>query len=344
MKFVILGGGSGKRLWPLSTKKKPKVFQNFISDKSLLQEAYERIRFASAEDIFIATNDEFSGLVKEQIPTLDEDHLIIEPALMDTAPAMSFATKYLESIYGPNETIAIIYGDQMIKETDEFRKKLEQGHKLAKENDKIVIIEVEAEYPNPNLGYAKVGKKIKDGIFELDHFTEKPDIETAKKYVKSDKYYWNTGLFIWKIGHFLKLIEENAPEIHKLLEQIKDFKNCKDIYQKFPKISLDYALIEKMDPKDIWIIPAELGWSDIGTWQTLYEELAENTYENLIEGNVTELDTQGCIFINKEDSKRLTAINLGDMVVINTEDSILVCPRSESKKIKELLNKISDTN
>lgn len=348
MKFVILAGGTGKRLWPLSTLKKPKQFHSFLSDRTLYQEAFDRIvKFAKPEDIYVATNAKHADIIKEQTPDIPDENIIIEPSCRDTAACMSFATKYLESIHGPEETISIIYADQMIKYDDEFKEKTILGHKLASENNKIVIIEVKAKSPNTNYGYAKIGDHIKtvDGIeiYELDHFTEKPNEETARKFVQSYKYLWNTGLYIWKIGTFLDYINKFSPKIDSVLNQIKDFRNCNTEYSTFPKISLDYALMEKIDPSSVWIIPADLGWSDIGTWQTLFEELTDNPKDNLTEGTVYQIDTSGSLLINKEEGKKLTAINMKDTVIVNTKDSILVCPREEGRSIKELLEQIKKT-
>lgn len=341
MKFLILAGGVGSRLWPLSTKEKPKQFQSFIGKKTLLQQAYDRLSFTDPENIFVATNIEYEQLVKEQLPDLEAHQIILEPTLRDTGPSMAFAIKYLQNLFGDDETVSIIYADQLIKQTDEFQKKLIFGHELAKNENKFAIIQVKAKYPNPNLGYVKIGNLIKQEqdieVYELDHFTEKPDYETAKKFVESFKYLWNTGFYIWKTGVFLNAIKEHAPEIHSVLEEIQDFNNCLDYYQKFPKISLDYALMEKVDPKQVLIVPAELGWSDIGTWNTLYEELIPHSENNLTEGQVHHLETSNSIIINKDNQKKVVLINIKDLVVINTPNEVLICHKSEDKRIKEIL-------
>ena len=343
MKFLILAGGVGSRLWPLSTQEKPKQFQSFISEKTLLQEAFDRLDFANSEDIFVATNQEYFNLVQEQLPHLKDHQIITEPTLRDTGPSMAFAIKYLQSLFGDDETVSIIYADQMIKDKEEFKQKLLFGHQLAAQENKFVIIEVKAKYPNPNLGYVKIGNLIRQEngieIYELDHFTEKPDYETAKKFVESFKYLWNTGFYIWKTGTFLEQIKLHAPEIHQILNQITDFKNCLAHYESFPKISLDYALMEKMDPKNVLIIPAELGWSDIGTWNTLYEELVDEIGANLTEGEVHHLETKNSIVINKEPNKKVVLINIDNLVVVNTPTEILICHKSEDKRIKEILEK-----
>lgn len=338
MKFVILAGGHGKRLWPLSTEKKPKQFQAFLSDKTLLQEAYERLHFANKEDIFVSTNQDYESIVKEQLPELPTQNLISEPCLKDTAPCMCFATKYLEKLFGPDETISIIYADHRISNQSEFEKNIKKGHEIAKEEGKIVIVEVEAKSPNPNLGYAKIATEIEPGIFELDKFTEKPDTETAKRFVESGQYLWNTGLYIWKISTLLEYTKEFAPEIDKVLNSITDFNNCANDYEKFPKISLDYALIEKIDPKNILILKADLGWSDIGTWETLFKEIAANDKENLIKADALVENTSGSIIIDQTGNKKIVVCGQQNMVVINTNEAILVCPIEDSDTIKRILN------
>jgi len=348
MKFVILAGGSGKRLWPLSTLKQPKQFQSFLSEKTLFQQAIERVSFLNPEDIYIATNQDLIHHVKEQAPQIPLENIIIEPSCRDTAAAMSFATKYIANKHGEDETISMISSDHLIKNPAEFQATIQYAHQLAAKNDKITIVEVKASSPNPNFGYAKIGEHVKTEnnieVYELDHFTEKPNLELAKEYVQSYKYLWNTGLYTWKAKTLFNLLKKFSPETYNILNQITDFSNCLETYNQFPKISIDYALIEKMPSHDIWIIPADLGWSDIGNWETLYEELITHEDGNLYEGKTYQLDTHGSILINKEDNKKLCCINVNDLVIINTKDSILVCPKNECNSIKELLEKISNPN
>lgn len=341
MKFVILAGGHGKRLWPLSTKEKPKQFHAFLSERSLLQEAFDRLSFVEPSDIFVATNKEYVDLVREQLPELPVQNLISEPDLRDTAPCMSFATKYLESLFGPEETMSIIYADHRITELTTFEEKIREAHKIAEENGKITIVEVPAKDPNPNLGYVKLGQQLSPDTYELDRFTEKPDLATAQQFVESGNYLWNTGLYTWKIGTLLEYIEKFAPEISEILNKISDFHNCKPEYSSFPKISLDYALMEKIDPKNVIIVEADLGWSDIGTWETLFNEVASSPTENLIQANAHTADTTGTIIISEDKDKKIVISSQEDMVVVNTKDAILVCPRHESKKIKQILEEIS---
>jgi len=344
MKFVLLAGGSGSRLWPLSTQEKPKQFQSFLSDRTLFQQALDRVKFAGIENIYVATTEALLHHVKEQAPEIPEKQIIIEPARRDTASAMSFATKYIASIHGEDETISMISTDHTVKNTQEFETKIAEAHYYAQENDKICIVEVTASSPNPNFGYAKIGAPISDfdDVYELDHFTEKPSIEVAKEYIKSYKYLWNTGMYTWKAKHLFKLLKQYTPEITTILDKITDFRNCKDIYETLPKISIDYALIEKTPVKEIWILPADLGWSDVGTWETLHQELSPSPESNIQEGDVCLQDCHSNIVINKESNKKLCLINLDNLAVINTPDAILVCPKSESASIKEMLKRINN--
>jgi len=344
MKFVLLAGGSGSRLWPLSTQEKPKQFHSFLSNRTLFQQALDRVRFAGLENIYIATTQALLHHVKDQAPEIPDNQIIIEPARRDTASAMSFATKYIASLHGENETISMISTDHTVKNTQEFEKKITEAHQFAKENDKICIVEVTASSPNPNFGYAKIGPAISDfdDVYELDHFTEKPSIEVAKEYIKSYKYLWNTGMYTWKAKHLFQLLKQYTPEIMTILDQITDFRNCQEIYETLPKISIDYALIEKTPVKEIWILPADLGWSDVGTWETLHQELSSSPNSNIEEGNTCVQDSYGNLIINKESGKKLCLINLDNLAVINTPNAILVCPKAESSSIKEMLKNMKD--
>jgi mannose-1-phosphate guanylyltransferase len=279
MKVVILAGGYGTRLYPLSTVEKPKQFINLIGEKTLFQQTVARLDFLKPEDIFVATNKEYIKFVKEQAPEIPNENIFEEPAMRNTATCIGYAAIQLEKISGKDEVMAIIYADHLVRDKEEFAKKLKAAEKLAKEETTLNIIEVKAEWPNTKLGYVQIGKllrKIDDvEIFEFKKFKEKPDEETAKKYIESGEYLWNTGFYVWKIGTILDKYKEFAPDTYEKL--------TKNGYEKCENISIDYAIMEKLKPEEVRIIPATLGWSDIGTWETLFKELEKNGETEKIE-------------------------------------------------------------
>ncbi len=345
MKVLILAGGHGSRLWPMSTSQKPKQFQKFINDKTLLQLTFDRHNFVESKDIFVATNQKYKELVEMQLPNLPKENIIIEPEKKDSAPALCFAMKILLDKFGEQETVSISPADHIISDNTEYAQKITLGHELCQKHNKFSIVEVKAKYANPNLGYAKIKDlfcEIQDTqVYTLDKFIEKPDLETAKEFLKSYKYMWNTGYFIWSLGKFFAELKLHANDLFNTTKNF-DFNDIENSYSKYNPISIDYALIEKVTPSEILIIPAELDWSDIGTWQTLYEQLATDDNQNLTQGNVREINSSKNIIINQEDSKTIVALNVHDLSIINTDKAILVAPKKDSSLLKNFINENPD--
>lgn len=283
MKAVILAGGGGTRLHPLSTPEKPKQFIDLVSDVSMLEETIDRLDFLAPKDIYIAINQKHLDLTKELCPQIPEKNMIIEPDLRDTASCIGFAAAIIEKRH-PGEVMAIIYADHLINNKDEFQEKLKVAEELAQTEKSLNIIEVTATTPNTNYGYVKLGplfKKIDHTeVYKLDSFTEKPDEETAKKFIESGDYLWNTGIYVWKTDILLDHYKDHQPDTYeKLVVMMNSYDTedqntvINDHYPTLKKISIDYAIMEKVDPHHVLIIKADLGWSDIGNFDSLYAEL-----------------------------------------------------------------------
>jgi mannose-1-phosphate guanylyltransferase len=352
MKTVILAGGTGTRLWPMSRQKKPKQFQNLVGDQSMLQQTVQRLSFQNPKDIYIATNSEYQDLVEEQTAgLLPRQNIIIEPALRDTAPCIGLIAETLARD-NPDEVMAIIYADHLIQDIKELQLKLKTAEELARRENTINIIEVKAQYPNVNLGYVKIGRQIREMhgvvIHKFERFVEKPDLPTAKKFLKSQSYLWNTGLFVWKISTILKKFKQYQPDTYSILQKIgqsmgkKNFqKTLIDLYPLCRKISFDYAIMEKINSDEVRIIPADLGWNDIGTWESIWSELHDQDTGcgNVSKGNVLALDTNNSL-IYADGKKLIATIGLDNLIIVDTPDALLVCSKDKSHQIKQIVEKL----
>lgn len=294
MKAVILAGGGGTRLKPISTPEKPKQFLRLVSNKTLFEQTVERLDFLKPEDIYIAINKIHLKLIKKLAPKIPQKNIIIEPELRNTASCIGFAAAIIEKRH-KDEVMAVIYADHLIQKKDEFQKKLKIAEKIAKEENTLNIIEVPAKSPNTNYGYVKLGKLYKKidstEIYKLARFTEKPDLKTAKKFVKSGKYLWNTGIYVWKAKTLLEHYKKLKPDTYKKFKKMmlaydtpNQNKIIKTIYPTLEKISIDYAIMEKVNPSQIRVIKADLGWSDIGNWEAVYNQL--KSQKNTSKGDI----------------------------------------------------------
>lgn len=345
MKAVILAGGSGTRLWPLSTKDHPKQFHRISSDKTMIEDAIDRVDFLDKKDIYLAINKNHLKLVKKLCPSIPTKNIIIEPAMRDTASGIGLAAAIIAKRH-PKEVMAVIYADHVIGNKKEFQKSLKTAEKLALKEDTLNIIEVPATEPNTGYGYVKLGKLDKKidniEIYHLDSFVEKPDLKKAKEFLKSGKYLWNTGLYVWKASTLLEHYRALLPDTYKKFEKMMAKYDTKDqnkvlakIYPTLEKISIDYAIMEKVSTSDIRIIKTKnLGWSDVGTWETVWQFVAKKA-----EKNKHTLDCKNTI-IYSENNKKIIAIGLEDVIIIDTKDGLLVCKKEDAKRIKELQQKL----
>ena len=344
MKIVILAGGAGTRLWPMSHSEKPKQFQKLISDRTMIQETYDRVSFVKPEDIYVCTNAQYEDLLRKQLPALPRENLILEPSMQDTGPSIGLAAALIAK-KNPEAVMAVVYADHLVQDTAEFEQKLYAANRLAEEENTLNIIEVKAKYPNTNLGYVKIGRMLGDQggveVYEFKAFKEKPDYETAKRFLSSYSYLWNTGYYVWRVSTILEEFKKHLPQTYEQLMAIQKDGSLSDHYPKCDKISIDYGIMEKVDPTRVRIIPADLGWSDIGTFASLHEELAESPHSNLTKGDVLAVDCEGTLLYN-EGTEKIAAFGLKDMVVVSADGFTLICPKEKSSDLKTLLKKLHD--
>jgi mannose-1-phosphate guanylyltransferase len=355
MKIIVFAGGVGSRLWPLSRKNTPKQFGQIIGDKSTLQQTIHRLlpEF-KAEDIYIATGVHYKDTVMDQLSMIPKENFIFEPMMRDVGPAIGLNAFLLEKKF-PDEPIAILWSDHMVKNEVMFRHVLRMAEEsFAKHNANFVFIAQEPRFANQNCGWIELGDKIAEEngaeVSDFKRLCYRPALDEAEAFFKQDTYVWNLGYFVTTPRFLVSLFQEHAPDMHDKLKKIQkafeteEFEQVvSEVYPTLEKISFDDAILVKMTPEKVFVITTDLGWSDIGAWDALKEALASSADENVTKGNVLLKDARYALAFNYTD-QLVVGIDLEEMLVINTEDVTLVCPKSSVPKIKKLVESLQGTS
>ncbi len=341
MKVVIIAGGSGTRLWPLSTPSYPKHLLSVNGDQeSLVQKTYIRAK-TIAEDIYILTEESHAHHVKEQVPDIPDENFIIEPARRGTASCIVAALAKLVENTPEDEPIAFLPADHYVRDVYGFSHSFKVAGEVSKSEEKIVLIGIEPDYAATGFGYIEKDKIVNENQFaySVKAFTEKPDHAVATKYVASGKYLWNCGYFVGSIATFKKAMQAYSPDLYKNYEELKNSgEKYKDVYLSFENISIDYALIEKV--KNLLVLPASFDWMDLGSFGDLHKAADSDEWGNHVSGNV-ELEGVENSFVQNYDEKPLAVIGLDNVAVINTKDGLLVARKDLSQKVGEVSKRIS---
>lgn len=351
MNVVILAGGQGTRLWPMSRKNKPKQFYNILSEKPMIVDVFERLKKEfDSEQIFVSTTARFADEIKSLLPELGDERCIVEPCKKDSGPAMAYVAHILAQQGRGGEPMVFVPTDHFIADDEKFLRGLRIGEKLIQETGKMLDISVTPQFPSTVLGYTQIGDKYQniDGV-DVFHFMghkEKPDQETAQQYIESGKYLWHANYYMWTPDKLLAAYKSHAPEIVDLLEkmrQVEAEEEKNNLFEQMPVVSIDYAVTEKMDPNDVLIIRGDFGWSDIGAWDVLYDRLNIKDTEstNVREGKVVDIDTHNCLLYSK-GGKMIATIGVNDLVVVDTEDALLICPQGRSQEVKNIVKKLKE--
>ncbi|MEK7571696.1 MAG: sugar phosphate nucleotidyltransferase [Patescibacteria group bacterium] len=357
MKIVIFAGGVGTRLWPLSRKNSPKQFGKMIGDKSTLQQTISRLlpEFP-AEDIYIATGKRYESIVREQLPFIPAENFIFEPTMRDVGPAIGLSA-YLLAKKFPDEPVAILWSDHMVKHEETFRKMLLLAEKqISSQKAKFLFIAQKPRFANQNLGWIALGKKAEDiegehheALYNFHRLIYRPKLTEAHEFFEDKKYVWNLGYFVTTPRFLTSLFEQYAPEISEGLNKIQDAYQTEDfakvldeVYPTLEKISFDDAILVKLPPQGLQVISVDLGWSDVGAWDALKEALTDSIEENITHGNVMiENSTDSLVFNYSE--KLCIGIDLAETLVIETDDVLLVCPKTSVPKIKKFVERLNGT-
>lgn len=342
MHAIILAGGVGARLWPMSREFYPKQFLKFNEENTLLQETLLRVnKVVPFSNIIIVTNDSHTVHIRIQASQISGEEkvtILQEPAGKNTAPAIALGLFYLLRESKDNEIVVVLPSDHIIRDKEAFSRFLLLGEKAA-EDDYLVTFGIKPDRPETGYGYIKKqGDCIAEGFYRVDRFVEKPDLETAQRYLKAGNYYWNSGIFMFKVSTVLQEYRRLLPSIYEIMQGIDFENNLEKVYASLESVSIDYGIMEKSDR--VVVIPAEMGWDDIGSWQYLYKSLPKDNNENVFQGNVLALDSVNSMIFSEK--KLVAAIGLADMIVINTDDALLICPQERSQDVKKIFDRLKE--
>ena len=349
---VIMAGGKGERFWPKSRINLPKQFLSLTDEgKSMIQHNVERVKnLVDIENIYVVTNEMYKNLVSEHIPDIPEANIIIEPAAKNTAPCIGLAAVHIAK-KDTNSKMIILPSDHLIKFNEIFIDTLKIALDVVEKDDNLATIGITPNYPETGYGYInfKKGEKFKNkaNVYEVLSFVEKPNLEKAKEYLASGQYLWNSGMFVWKTSTILKNFKEYLPEIFDGLQKIGESINTekyentlKEVFSNLPSESIDYGIMEKAD--NIYVIPGNFGWDDVGSWLSLERINKTNQDGNVIKGNVISIKTKNSIIQGNE--KLIATIGLENIVVVDTKDAILICNKENTQEVKEVINNLKICN
>jgi mannose-1-phosphate guanylyltransferase len=349
MKVIIFCGGTGTRMWPMSRDKSPKQFQKLVGDKTIFQETINRIlKVCSVADIFISTQKEYEQEILAELPDMPKENLIFEPEKRDTLACVGYAVFQVNQKF-PGCVLFSTWSDLYVRNVDEFVRALLAAQKIVEEKNVIVNIDAKPTFPNVSLGYMEIGQKQVmevDGlhVFQLVRQIEKPDLSRAKEYVRSFKYLWHTGFAVFRADLFLELYKKYAPEAYAVYQKMLSLKfddaQAKIEYQKIPKMSVDFGIFEKIQEGGVLEIPADLGFSDIGLWGVLKDEIAERGKDLVIKGKNYDEGSIDCLIYELNDEKIVATLGLENLIIVDTPDALLVCSKFKSQEVKKITEKL----
>lgn len=351
---VIMAGGSGTRLWPLSRQNNPKQFQSLVSDRTLLEETYTRVlTLVPEESIYISTSEQYKDQVVKLLPRVREENIVVEPEAKNTAPAISYCTAVIASRI-PNAHIATVASDHVIVNEDEFTKTFTTAFSaLEQYPDSLITVGINPTRPDTGFGYIQMGdeKNTLNGqkIFSIQNFKEKPDAQTANKYLSDWAYLWNAGYFIFSAQSFLDWCETFTPEIVTGIEKMlatSDQEEKNSVYRTLPAVAVEPAIIENLPPEKRLVIPSALEWSDIGNWSTLLEQLQKlSGNKNIVGPHHADIKSNNLLVKQNGTKKFIGTIGLKNIVIIDTDDALLVADtETVATDIKDLLEDIKKNN
>ncbi|MDD7691190.1 MAG: mannose-1-phosphate guanylyltransferase [Prevotella sp.] len=345
--LVIMAGGVGSRFWPMSTEDRPKQFIDVLGvGRSLMQLTFDRFEgICSPQNVWVVTNLRYKDIVKEQLPEIPEGNILCEPCRRNTAPCIAYVSWRIKT-QDKNANIVVTPSDHIVTDCEEFRRVVKQCLKFSSETDAMITLGMKPTRPETGYGYIQADLSYSSPrnkeIFRVDSFREKPDLETAQKYIKNKSYYWNAGIFIWNINTIINAFRIYQPALNDIFESLSGVygtpKEQEEIDRMFPEcdnISVDYAIMENAE--EIFVCPADFGWSDLGTWGSLLVQTPKDLYGNgVIGNNISLYDSHNCI-VHTIGKKKVVVQGLDGYIIAEEDDRLLICKLSEEQRIKSLI-------
>ncbi|MFY0630093.1 MAG: mannose-1-phosphate guanylyltransferase [Flavobacteriaceae bacterium] len=344
---VIMAGGVGSRFWPVSTQEYPKQFHDMLGKgQSLIQRTFDRINeIVPSENILIATNERYEELVLKQLPKTKKDQLLLEPMMRNTAPCILYAAL---KIYdrNPNAVILVAPSDHWIDNEKEFTRNIQTSFDACTNQDILMTLGIQPNSPNTGYGYIQFEKESQE-IKKVKNFTEKPNLETAEKFLVSGDYLWNAGIFVWSAKSIIAAFEKSLPEMFALFNIMEVYNTEKETsfieshYKNAENISIDFGIMEKAT--NVYVLPVDFGWNDLGTWGSLYNKLEKDENKNASVGSEIIFRDANGNMVKTQEGKRVVIQGLNDYIVVEKEGVLLICPKKDEQNIKQIVSNVRET-
>lgn len=341
---LILAGGSGTRFWPLSRNSRPKQLINLFGEETLLQQAIHRLQsFVPAENILILTNPVQEEEVRKQAASLPAENIVAEPCRRDTAPAVAYGAGLIAA-RDPEAAMVIVPSDQLIRDVEGFKDLMQDAVKVALAQEALITIGIRPTWPCPSYGYVERGEQLETGlalshpVYKVRRFREKPSVETAEGFLRQGGFSWNAGMFVWSVKTVYNQLKKHTPELAAFMDDLRESSNpveaVRDLFPRLTPISIDFALMEKAD--NVLNFEATFDWDDVGSWISVAKYL-ENVEENNVNTVVSTLESSGNIVFSEGKGKRVALLGVDNLIVVDTEDALLVADKSKADDIKKIV-------
>lgn len=350
---VIMAGGIGSRFWPLSKSSRPKQFIDILgTGETLIQQTYRRLlKICPTENFLIVTNSDYKELVLEQLPELNEDQVLCEPMRRNTAPCIAYAS-YKIKAKNPGANIIVAPSDHLITKEDDFIKQVKNGLEFVSQNNALLTLGIKPSRPETGYGYIQVNGKVEfediDNLHVVKTFTEKPDLKMANIFLDSGEFFWNSGIFIWSLNSILEAFDKYLTDVNELFSKGSKYYYTdgeraflNKTYSECRNISIDYGIMEKAS--NVYVLCADFGWSDLGTWSSLWDNSQKDVNQNALKGkNIKLYNSSNCI-VNTADDKLIVVQGLDGYIVAQSEKALMICKREDEQQIRQIVNDIKIT-